>query len=388
MTLDATIAADAAARLDWDAVVIGAGPAGGAAAIELAQRGLRVLIIERCAFPRYKVCGACLSSEALSLLDARYRDVLARLPAQTSVAFELAVAGRRTRLALPDGKIVSRECLDSALTAYAVECGADFLPQTDASLGPVTGDSRVVRVRSSTGNAELHAKVVLAANGLTGLGGSDEANLVVVHRASLLGAGCSIENAPSTYESGVIYMAVGDTGYVGQVVLEDGRMNVAAALAPESSKGTDLARHVCRIVDDAGLPAAHLEGAALKGTPRLTRQPAAVWEPRLFRLGDAAGYVEPFTGEGIGWALRAAVAVVPFVLQAQQEWKADIGRGWEWQFHRQIRRRQWPCRMTARLLRCPRLVSATAAILSRAPALSQPIMYVMNRRQYKVTELS
>ena len=86
-----TVTLDAAASLAWDAVVIGAGPAGSLAARGLAAAGARTLIIDRADFPRWKVCGCCISAEAArtlercalpTLLDdlgARRVDVLARV---------------------------------------------------------------------------------------------------------------------------------------------------------------------------------------------------------------------------------------------------------------------------------------------------------------------
>ena len=69
MTVPATIERDRAAREPWDVIVIGAGPAGALAARELARRQLKILLVDRKAFPRTKVCGSCISLRALSLLD-------------------------------------------------------------------------------------------------------------------------------------------------------------------------------------------------------------------------------------------------------------------------------------------------------------------------------
>lgn len=68
--IEATGHFDAAGAATWDALVIGAGPAGALAARQLAQAGVRVLLVERNAFPRWKVCSACLNGQALSVLDA------------------------------------------------------------------------------------------------------------------------------------------------------------------------------------------------------------------------------------------------------------------------------------------------------------------------------
>ena len=74
-----------------------------------------------------------------------------------------------------------------------------------------------------------------------------------------------------------------------------------------------------------------------QGTAGLTRQTQPLAEERLFLLGDAAGYVEPFTGEGIAWALASAQAVAPLARRAMERWDPQIARDWS-VLHRQIDR--------------------------------------------------
>ena len=68
MTVAAMITAEEAAARSWDAVVVGAGPAGSVAARELARRGVSVLLVDKATFPRAKVCGCCLNAAALDTL--------------------------------------------------------------------------------------------------------------------------------------------------------------------------------------------------------------------------------------------------------------------------------------------------------------------------------
>ncbi|HEY7428386.1 MAG TPA: FAD-dependent oxidoreductase, partial [Gemmataceae bacterium] len=70
MTVAATTGLEEASRRTWDVVVVGAGPAGAMAAHELARRGCAVLLVDRAAFPRWKVCGCCLNGHALVTLQA------------------------------------------------------------------------------------------------------------------------------------------------------------------------------------------------------------------------------------------------------------------------------------------------------------------------------
>jgi len=97
-------------------------------------------------------------------------------------------------------------------------------------------------------------------------------------------------------------------------------------------------------------------------------------------LGDAAGYVEPFTGEGIAWALATGAAVAPLAARAPAGWQPALARQWA-DVHRRIVGRRFLCRATAAILRRPRLVRLAIRLLALAPALAAPIVGLLNRRQ-------
>src|SRR5262249_23451152 len=99
---------------------------------------------------------------------------------------------------------------------------------------------------------------------------------------------------------------------------------------------------------------------------------------RLFAIGDAAGYVEPFTGEGIAWALTSAVAVVPTALKAMKTWTDALAKEWEAVHQGQIVRRQQLSRAVATILRHPHITRATVALLGRVPALAAPVLRRLN----------
>jgi len=137
------------------------------------------------------------------------------------------------------------------------------------------------------------------------------------------------------YQSETIYMACGAGGYVGLVRLEDGRLNIAAAFDSQALRAVGHAgRLATNILREAGLPPVpDILQRAWKGTPRLTRHANLLTAERLFVLGDAASFVEPFTGEGISWALRSAIAVAPLTARAVHDWKPDLEKEWTDTFH-------------------------------------------------------
>ena len=175
-------------------------------------------------------------------------------------------------------------------------------------------------------------------------------------------------------------MAYGDGGYVGVVRLEDGRLAIAAALAAEAVKNAGgLGAAAASILADAGFPLIiGLRRFAWRGTPHLTRRSLHVSAHRLFAIGDAAGYVEPFTGEGIAWALASAVAVTPLVCRAVERWSESLPAEWTRLYRERIARRQRLCRAVTTVLRHPTISRGIVSLLSRMPRLASPVVRQLN----------
>ncbi|HXG11788.1 MAG TPA: FAD-dependent monooxygenase [Gemmataceae bacterium] len=375
----ATVHLGQAVEHGWDAIVVGAGPAGALAARELARQGTRVLLVDRATFPRWKVCGCCLNRQALATLQGVGLGGLAgRWGAVPLKAVRLAARARRVLLPLPGGAALSRERLDSALVEAAVQAGAAFLPGTWAALGSVTGEGRQVILRQGGQQVEATARVVLAANGLGG--GLLTGLRARAPKGSRIGAGAVAATAPPFYTPGIIFMACGTGGYAGLVRLEDGRLDVAAALDPELVRQAGgPGRAVESILAEANLPPVPgLAGLAWRGTPALTRQLPRPAAERLFVLGDAAGYIEPFTGEGIAWALASAVSLAPLAACACRGWSAALADEWARLHRRQLGRRQRLCRAVTAALRHPSLVRLAVGVLAWMPALAQPLIRRLN----------
>jgi flavin-dependent dehydrogenase len=375
MVATSTLNLSAAAVRRWDAIVIGAGPAGALAARQLAQRGLAVLLVDRDAFPRWKVCGACLGGAALDTLAAVGLDELVDehggVPLTT---MQLVAGGRRACMPLADRVALSRTAFDAALIDAAVRAGAALLLRTWARLADVTASERRVVLRQTDAEVLVAGSIVISA---TGLGGSDAVQQVVQPK-SRIGVGTVAGEAPIHYAPGTIYMACGTGGYVGLVRVEDGRLNIAAAVDADAVRQRGGVGPLgAEILAQAGLPAVPaMTQLPWRGTPALTRQPVRPAATRLFLIGDAAGYVEPFTGEGIAWALAGAVSVAPIAAEACRRWDPALAATWSVCHRRIITRRQWPCRWLAALLRRPPLMRTAVAMLERMPLLAAPITWL------------
>jgi menaquinone-9 beta-reductase len=96
--------------------------------------------------------------------------------------------------------------------------------------------------------------------------------------------------------------------------------------------------------------------------------------PRLLRIGDAMGYVEPFTGEGMGWALASAVAVTPIALRGIERWGDAVEGAWESFRLSEMEGAKRLCRAVSWGIRHPALVDGVLAMLARAPGLAAPFV--------------
>ena len=287
----------------YDLTVIGGGPAGTSAAITAARTGARVLLLERGRFPRHRVCGEFVSSEALSLLGELLD------PSGVAVLGD-ALRISRTRLFL-DGRIlqasvepaaasITRFDLDRALWNSAERMGVDAGQQVTAQKIARSSGFLV-----STSAGEFEARAVVNASGRwSNLSASAPANGDA--RSKWIGLKAHFaESSPSTTVD--LYFFEG--GYCGVQPLSEGadrapgRVNVCAMVR------ADIA---CKLPDVFELHPALRERATqwqplmdpISAAPLLFRQPRAVQDGILL-AGDAAGFVDPFVGDGISLALRS-----------------------------------------------------------------------------------
>ena len=357
---------------DPDVVVIGAGPAGATAACVLGERGHRVLLVDRASFPRAKVCGCCLAPGGQGILRSLGLDDLVDegVPLDTTIVHG---AGRTATLHFPGSVTLSRERLDPALIDAARHRGVEFLPRTRAT---VTADDdvefRPLDPSTDASVDRVRPKAIVVADGLGGRSLDDrpEFGWRVAGR-NRFGVGTVVEHVRDAPRRGELLMLTDRAGYLGVATLEDGRVDLAAALHPERTRiGGGPAATCGRMLRAARLPglAEAADTAKWRGTPSLTRRRRCVAAGRVCCIGDAGGYVEPFTGEGMSWGMEAAVAVAPFI-------EAVIGggdaRAWNRAHARLLSGRRRRCRTVSFAIRHPRVAMPVMRLLGRLPRIGR-----------------
>ena len=346
----------AAADISWDAVVIGAGPAGSVIAHHLARQQRRVLVVEAKSFPRDKVCGGCISRRALDeLRQAGLGDVSQSFPGTPIAEYEIRWSGRSFVVARDGGLSLSRALFDDRLRVEAEAAGADVLTKTTARVLPRAddeSDDRPRRVALEQGGeraAVVAARLVIAADGLGRRSLRDLTDFPVQTAADSwigLHAILPVDDWPP---AGRVVMAAAPGGYVGAVRIEPApgetaaRVNVAAAMSPARlSQADSPAAAIASLFHESGTPRPDsVATASWSGTGPLTRQASVFARDRVLVLGDAAGYVEPFTGEGVACAIAGANALAELLPDSGDLWTTGLSEKWTRAYRIRVARGRW-----------------------------------------------
>ena len=309
---------------DWDAIIVGAGPAGSTCAALLAASGLRILVFEKSKFPRGKVCGDCLNPSCHPILDKLgvARDIECADHATARSVLFVSGSSKPTRIELPIPEVViARSGLDHLLAQRALANGAEISFES-----PVERvEQNQSRWRVFSGGVTYSARYLIAADGRN----STVARLLGILPPGKRGRAALQSHLPLRPEfEGAIQLQILPRGYVGIAPIGPDKMNVCLVSRPE-----DLAE----MRGWANCNLGSHEATHWGSIAPLDRAPVSPTPPKfsnLALLGDAARVVEPFTGEGIYYGLKtgelAAEAIFKDDLTHYQSAHAQLYRGRLW----------------------------------------------------------
>ena len=367
----------------FDALVVGAGPAGSATAIHLARAGARVLLADKARFPRDKPCGGGLTGRALRHAPCDVEPVVEHVVDRLVLRVGYRAKVGRTSSA-PLIRMTQRRRLDLHLAEQAAKAGADFRDGVPVTEIDVVGDSAIARVGGET----VTASYVVGADGANG----------VVARAVGLGEGIvrgvALEgNVPWGTLGRALYddtawveLGIVPGGY-GWVFPKGDHANLG--VGGWMDEGPRLRAHLERLARAHQVDPTTLEAVRGHRLPmRLLGTPAV--RGRVLCVGDAAGLVDPLSGDGIYEAFVSAKLAADAIIAGRPETyepalsaALDRHAASSWKAKRAVDRHPSACLWA---LRAPGVFGAVSGLLrgelthpSQARRIARPPLRLLSR---------
>lgn len=369
-------------RSDYPVVIVGAGPAGSAAALTLARKGLRPLLAERFTFPREKVCGDGLTFRSLSILkELNLYDRISSHPSALPVKEARAVTAEKTVFAgpiplLPDRTVgfisIPRRELDLILARAAVEAGAELAENftvtktlkengnTVGVAGIQEGRERIIRTSLVIGADGAHSIIARQ----TGLFRLKPRYCEVSIRAYFTDLDEPVKWLELYYDKRVI------PGFAWLFPLAGNIANIGIGIRMDRLKNQSLRNLYQEFISDYPPLKKRLKKAKMLAHPRGTLIPGygqsgKVFSDGVLLAGDAASLSDPLVGEGVGEALLSGVAAGETAARAVSE--GNFSGSFLKQYQKEIRQRLNPdFRFASLFQNWPQIHKAAAAMMLRA----------------------
>jgi geranylgeranyl reductase family protein len=319
----------AISRHDCDAVVVGGGPAGAAAAARLAAQGFTTILIDRATFPRDKTCGDFVGPAALTeLADLGVSDTEAFGATNRIGKCALYINGEQLgALAIPEvsglpgyGRVIPRRRLDAWVLDGARYAGATVFDGRKVTAVEQAPDAVTIHGDSGAGPWQLRSRLLIGADGSSSTVAHTLRGTGPAHQDRIMAVRAYFDDVGGPDDQADICVG-GDSlpGYAWLFPCGGGRANVGVGMVMSTypQTGHNLRELLLQLIAEDPAMQHRLRGARIRG--RIVGWPLTTYNPRLplvgdriMLIGDAAGLINPLNGEGIQYALHSA------------RWAADV----------------------------------------------------------------
>lgn len=383
------------ARTDeYDVIVIGGGPSGASAAMFSARMGYRTLLLEQARFPRGKVCGEFISPAADSILSelgvlqeieslapVRLNGVAVSSNERVGVAIEYPpLPGSQEKVA---SLSLPRFAFDRIMLDRAKSSGVEVREEHKVT-DFIFRDGNVAGVEgrdASRSSFTAQGKVVIDAGGRNGISlrRFDLKKRAASSSKIALAAHWQVPWRAGPY----CYMHISSPGYTGMAPVSSNSVNVVLVVDQSDLKSKNPQQFYSDAVLNNSLREKILEGGELMEKARTVDSLAFQVRPvpcgGLLLVGDAMGFIDPFTGEGIYLALRSAQIATGVVDRAFKALDFSRKSLSEYERNRRLEfnKKFLLSKILRRLINQPRLCDRVVSALARSPELAAPLVGVI-----------